>query len=110
MPIINAGIQKALQEAGLSKTSKAETGTLEQKLEDQQLGVDDLIRHLSDMVVGSGNENVKLAAIRDGMKLHGLLKNASPAPPSINIVINDSSGPKFSVNPILIPRELTNAA
>lgn len=105
MPLMNPNIQKALQVAGLEK-KKGEDSSLTEKLNEENLGLSPLLGHLSDLILGAGNESTKMRAIEAALKMHGVLKDQAAPPPSISIIINDPQSTQFAVNPILIPREL----
>lgn len=120
MPLINQNIQKILREAGLDssattnetkKTSSKEQTDLEIKLEAAGLSLDDVLNDLSYIARQGGSEAIRLRALENALKAHGVNKDQPPAVPTINIIINDSkvadSQNDFNgINPILIPRKL----
>jgi hypothetical protein len=69
-------IGKVLEEAGLA-TPKGEQETLAAKLEDNGLGLDNLLNELASSIRGSESEHLRLRAIEMGLKLNGVLKNDS---------------------------------
>ena len=108
MPILNHGVQEALRQAGILPSEREENSSIQDQLNSEGLSTRDLLIHLKDLVDGADTSAVKLRAIDTGLKLHGVLKDQAPAPPSINIIINDKDGMPGSVNglnPILIPRK-----
>jgi hypothetical protein len=120
MPLINQNIQKILREAGLAqdsqeeskvKTSNKEQTDLEIKLEAAGLSLDDVLADLSYIARQGGSEAIRLRALENALKAHGVNKDQPPAVPTINIIINDSkvtsSQNDFDgINPILIPRKM----
>lgn len=112
MPIMRPEIQAILRQVGLEKNTEA-PGSLTEKLDAAGLGLDDTLNNLSVIVNGTGNDSLKLQALRDVLKLHGALKeNAAPQIPSFQIIINDPSNVHAAttetpaINPIFMPRQL----
>ena len=104
MPLMKPDIQNALRAVGLDKTDNGDS--VKDSLKNNNLGVDDLLRRISETVSFGENEHSRLRAIELGLKLHGLLKEGQTSQvPSITININDPSS-QGSVNPVLVPREI----
>lgn len=108
MPILRPEIQKALRAAGLTKdTSNRDDVPLADKLSLVGLSLDETLERLADLVNNCQNEVIRRQAIDTTLKLHGVLKEQAPLPPSVTIVINDPNRPTPEVNPILLPREIS---
>lgn len=105
-----ANASRALESIGLvpSKTQKKSTDSdLKAKLEDNNLGVDDLLSSLSNLAHGADSDSIRIRAIEDAMKLHPdtrIMDSNKPTAPVVNIIINDGQN-SVSLNPILFPRE-----
>lgn len=117
MPLMRPEVQKILRAAGLGteEKSSSQDSPLAQRLDAAGLSLDDTIDTLASIINSTGNESLKLNAVRDVLKMHGALKETSPAPPSFTIIIQDTSeaptsGLPSGVNPILLPRQLLSKA
>jgi hypothetical protein len=122
VPLIKPEIQKVLRASGLdtSEPSEAPQGSISEKLDRAGLSKDELADELSIIIKSSGNESLRLRAIEQALKAHGVLKESQPvAVPSFTVIIKNST-PSLdtnsdSLNQILFPRascaptkELTN--
>lgn len=89
----------------LKETTKNGT-PLQELLDSNSLGAEDLISELGSTIRAADNTAMKLKGLEIGLKLNKLLgtNDEGPQAPIVNIIINDS---EFSVNPILIPRLIT---
>jgi hypothetical protein len=101
MPILSPEIQRVLRTAGLKKDNE----TIQEKLDSSGLGLTETLELLAEIAQTSTNESVRIRAAETVLKLHGVLKDQAPPPPSITIVINDGKDTP-STNPILLPRQL----
>ena len=107
MPVINPEIQRVLQAAGVGRPQLDPTspnGTIKDQLDQNGLDITTMLGELSNIIMQSGSEVVKISAIEKVLKMHGALKeNQAPPPVPINIIINDPGKPE-GLNPILMPR------
>lgn len=119
MPVIKPEIQKILRQAGLAPEASNSETPLTEKLDGAGMNIDEAVEELVNLARNAGNDNIRLNALRDVLKLHGALKETAPVAPSFTIVINESSLPSQNpqldqkptgvpsgVNPILLPRQL----
>lgn len=85
------------------KETKSREGDLQELLNENSLGPEDLITELGSTIRAADSTAMKLKGLEIGLKLNKLLGNNDDGPlaPIVNIIINDS---QFEVNPILIPR------
>lgn len=104
MPLLNANIQQALRESGLSPGDKDKTA--QQALKDARLGLEETLGIVSDIMYTSGNDALRLRAAEDVLKAHGLMKDQTTPVPSVIININDPAA-AGKPNPILFPRGFT---
>lgn len=110
MPIMKPEIQQLLRQAGLSKAPLEADSSLNDKLESAGLGLSKLLEELGAVIGGTGNESLKVSALRDALKLHGVMKETQPQMPSFTIVIQEGakvagSAESQSEN-IFLPRQL----
>lgn len=101
MPLLSpTQIRSVLAE---TKKSTSKENALQELLNSNSLGPSDLIEELGSTIRGADNTAMKLRGLEIGFKLNKLLGSDTegPAPPVVNIIINDSN---FEINPILIPR------
>jgi hypothetical protein len=103
MPLLSPHqINKVLSEAGVAPKASSD---LEVLLQRNGLTPDDVLSEIGNIMRGAEHPSSKLKAAEIGAKLNGLLKGDEIANvPVVNIIINDS---EFIMNPILVPRELS---
>ena len=112
MPLIKPEVQKVLRAAGLLKESVpvGDETTVVDKLNGAGLSIDEVLEELANLALRSGNEGIRHRALQDTLKLHGALKESTPAAPSFTIIIQPSGFSESpvikDVNPILLPRQL----
>jgi hypothetical protein len=104
-------IQRALRSLDTaSAVSGTETvGSLVSILDRAGLSLEDCISELSDIAKDGDTSTVRKGAIDTALKLHGVLKDQAPPPPSVTIVIQDPANAGLD-NPILLPRQLTTSS
>lgn len=104
MPVLRPEVSQVMEEAlRKSRGQKAKQSTSE-ILEDEGLGLSDLIRSMRETRDMSDNPHLQSRINETFLKMHGVMKDETSAIPSITIVIADKDAP--SINPILYPREL----
>jgi hypothetical protein len=94
-------IRKILEETGLTTPSGGELSDI---LERHNLGPEDTLKALSEMMNYGETESIKLQAVKLSLEINKLLKpDVGPVAPVFNVIIKDS---QVGINPILLPREL----
>jgi hypothetical protein len=111
LPLMKPEIQRALRSLDTaSAVSGTETvGSLVSILDRAGLSLEDCISELSDIAKDGDTSTVRKGAIDTALKLHGVLKDQAPPPPSVTIVIQDPANAGLD-NPILLPRQLTTSS
>ena len=110
MPIIQHNIQAALRKAGIVKDPNEEQKPIDQILDEEGLSLRETISCLADVVKCADTSASRKSAIDTALKLRGVLKEQTAAPPSFNIVFQssndrpDGSNGEIKINPILVPR------
>lgn len=94
-------IENLLEASNLVPAAKK---SLKEILRDNDLDTSDTIGLLSNIARGGDTDAARLKAIDMALKLNGDLLEEQKPIPIINITINGSQ--QFSVNPILIPRQV----
>ena len=108
-----SALTSILQKSGISSSTNPNSSlsgteknkTLETRLTNSGLGLDNILGELASVMRDSENESTKLKAIEQVLKMHGVLKDTGAAPSSVNIIIQGSFGNR-DINPILFPREV----
>jgi hypothetical protein len=103
-------MEDVMKEAGLlrpaPKASESDKFDLKQELNDSGLDLRSLFSQIATVLETSDNEQLKQRTRESVLKMHGVLKeNTVPPAPPVMIVINDPNS-NFSINPILLPREI----
>lgn len=108
-----SALTNLLQKSGISEVSSSrenspsKTKTLDNRLTEAGLSLDSTLWNLAEIMRDSESDAIKLKAIEQALKMHGVLKDNSNTGNVVNIIINDSqfetSGGR---NPILFPREI----
>lgn len=80
---------------------------LSELLYENRLDVGTILSHLCDIIESNDSSAVKLRSIETALKLNGVLNDKTQDNQSFvfNIIIKDN----YKENPIIIPREVTNA-
>ncbi len=107
MPLLSPNRPADLQPSQINKVLKSvrKDGELEELLEANGMGREELIQQLGSVTRCAEMESNRLRAIELGVKLHGMLKDDEVKNiPVVNIIINDSE--HIGINPILIPRTI----
>lgn len=110
MPILQTEIQRALRQVGLRNPSDRSEGRLSEgefhdRLDGAGLTLENTLAAICGVMVNGDNDSTKLKAAEIILKARGHLKEVQPAPPVVNIVINDNGGSgNRSVNAIIFPR------
>lgn len=104
-------MEDVLKEAGLTRKPAAAQNDpdkfdIKQALNDSGLSLPEMFEQLAMELENSDNATLRQKIRESVLKMHGVLRdnNIAPAAP-VTIVINDP-GSNFSINPILIPREI----
>ena len=107
MPLMKPEIQRVLRTldtvSNSSRSSDESPGSLVSLLDRAGLSLEDCLSGLADIAHGGDTSNVKKSALDTALKLHGVLKDQAPPPPSVTIVIQDPDNAGLD-NPILLPR------
>lgn len=104
MPLLNANIQQALREAGLSPSDKERT--TQEALKDAGLSLGETLATVSQIMYNGSSDALRLRAAEDVLKAHGLMKDTAVQAPQVIININDPAA-AGKPNPILFPRGYT---
>ena len=107
MPLLNPNIQNALAAAGIVEKDGV-TPDIKKQLERAGLSTAEILEQIQVEMSQADSSANRLRAAELALKVHGLMKESAQTLPSITIVINDSEAPTSkSVNPILLPREIS---
>lgn len=110
MPIISAGVQEALRQSGIVKDRESEDESdINSILDSEGLSLRETIQNLKDVAQGADTSSARLRANEIALKLRGTLREQAPAPPTFNIIIQDSGSENTinGIDRILIPRPET---
>lgn len=99
-------IQRVLRAANIDK-SKEDSSSITDKLNDNDLSIDQVLAEASYLLKNTSNEGIKKSMIDTILKCHGALKDQAAPMPGVTIIIKDnfSDVQTSGVNPILIPRK-----
>lgn len=81
----------------------AKTDDIKGQLGEAGLSLESTLAIVSGIMNHGDSDAIRLKAAEDSLRIHGLMKDQASPPPSVTIIIRDSSAPD-GVNPILIPR------
>jgi hypothetical protein len=104
MPLINP--TKDFVKDLLRESNILDTKSLDQLLKDNNLDIDNLLSELRMILDSEESSTIKLRAIETGLRLNKVLDNKDQGSTMPTFVINIQDN-ITSVNPILIPRDLT---
>lgn len=111
MPLIRKDVQAVLRtlDSGKTNSRASEDSVIADVMERAGLTLEECVGHLSDIINGADSSSVKKAALDTALKLHGVLKDTVPPPPSVTILIQDPGSETVGqTNPILIPRQISS--
>lgn len=104
MPLIKPDVTSMLRAAGIERPAPNTNITIKEALNGNGLSIEDLTRTMSDILRDDETSSMmKHKIVETALKAHGAITGNDM--PTINIVINDTE--KVDINPILIPRQMT---
>jgi hypothetical protein len=113
MGLIRPEVSSLLRNAGITRNgihalaAPNENGNVSDKLDAAGLSIEFCFDSLRAIIEGGDSDTVKLNSIKTALEAHKVMKGDTPAGTVVNIIIQDPENANIAVNPILIPRQLT---
>lgn len=117
MGLIKPEINSLLRSAGITRNGihkvdeLNEQASISEKLDAAGLSVVDLFLDLKGIINAGDSDTVKLNAIKTALEAHKVMKGDAPQGTVVNInIIDNSDNSTTSINPMLLPRQLSAAS